>query len=271
MRGLLAESAEREKHSDAADHANDEAEGEDASQDALKLRIHVTDTNTSRPPGFPSPVDAAIFDFDETMIDLEPQHTTAYVALTRELGDDYQRMPESFRTGSGRRIIDDILEMREFFGWRESIDELFARRHQYFLEALRTGDLELMPGVVEVVRALHERGITLAITSSAVGDAIDEILRRFHIRDCFDLIIEGRDVAKGKPDPEPYFLTAQRLGIDPAKAIVFEDAQVGVLAAKAAGMYCIAVRNPNAQTRQDLSAADLMLNSFEEFDVEWVV
>ncbi len=271
MRWVVAESPKREKLSDATDHTDDEAEEEDASQDALKLRIHVTDTNTRRPPGFPSPVDAAIFDFDETMIDLEVQHTAAYAALTRELGDDYQRMPESFRTGSGRRIIDDIREMRTFYGWRDSVDDLFTRRHRHFLDALRNGKLELMHGVVDVVRALHEHGITLAITSSAVGDAIDEILRRFHIRDCFDLIVEGRDVVRGKPDPEPYLLTARRLDIDPANAIVFEDAQVGVLAAKAAGMYCIAVRNPDAQTRQDLSAADLVLSSLEEFDLRWVV
>lgn len=223
----------------------------------------------TRPPGFPSRIDAAIFDFDETMIDLEEQHSTAYAALARELGDDYDRMPEAFRTGSGRRIIDDIREMREFYGWRDPVEDLFARRHRHFLDSIRSGHLELMPGVVDVVRALHERGITLAITSSAVADAIDEILRRFHIRDCFDLIVEGRDVAKGKPDPEPYLLTARRLGIDVHNAIVFEDAQVGVLAAKAAGMYCIAVRNPNAQTRQDLSAADLVLDSFGEFDVRW--
>ena len=230
----------------------------------------MTDTNTHRPPGFPSRVDAAIFDFDETMIDLEEQHTAAYADLCRDQGSDYNAMPESFRFGSGRRIIDDIVEMKRFFGWKDSVEELFARRHQHFLRECRTGNLALMAGVVDVVKALHARGLTLAITSSAVGDAIDEITRRFGIRDCFALIVEGRDVNKGKPDPEPYLLTARRLSIDPAHAIVFEDAHVGVLAAKRAGMYCIAVRNPNAQMKQDLSAADVVLDSFEEFDVRWL-
>lgn len=205
------------------------------------------------------------------MIDLETQHTAAYAALCRDMGSDYDAMPESFRSGSGRRVIDDIREMRQSFGWQDSVEDLFARRHRHFLEACRSADLELRPDVIRVVRELHERGVTLAVTSSAVGDAIDEILRRFRIRDCFDLIIEGQDVAKGKPDPEPYLLTARRLGLDPRHAIVFEDASVGVLAAKAAGMYCIAVRNPNAQTFQDLSAADLVLDSFEDFDLGWVM
>lgn len=268
--GAFTETSEREVHADRADHSDDAAHCDDTKQHALKLGIHVTDTTTSRPPGFPSRVDAAIFDFDETMIDLEAEHTYAYAALCRDYGSDYGRMPESFRLGSGRRIIDDIHEMKRFFGWTDSIETLFKRRHEHFLHACRTEPLELMAGVVDAVHALHYRGLTLAVTSSAVGDAIDEILRRFGIRDCFALIVEGRDVRKGKPDPEPYLLTARKLGIQPSHAIVFEDAHVGVLAAKAAGMYCIAVRNQNAKMYQDLSAADVILNSFEEFGVEWL-
>ena len=230
----------------------------------------MTDTTTPRPFTFPPRVDAAIFDFDETMIDLEAQHTAAYAALCRDHGSDYNEMPEEFRRGSGRRVIDDIHAMKKFFGWSEPVEQLFARRHEHFLRDCRTSDLELRPGTVRIVRALHELGLTLAITSSAVGDAIDEILRRFKIRDCFALIVEGRDVARGKPDPEPYLLTARRLGIERSRTIVFEDAHVGVVAAKRAGMYCIAVRNPNAQTFQDLSAADLVLDSFDQFDPDWV-
>jgi len=230
----------------------------------------VTDTTTPRPPHFPPHVTAAIFDFDETMIDLEKEHTYASEALCRDQGSDYNAMPESYRLGSGRRIIDDIHEMKRFFGWSDPVESLFARRHQHFLHACRTEPLELMAGVVDTVHALYDRGITLAVTSSAVGDAIDEILRRFRIRDCFALIVEGSDVMRGKPDPEPYLLTARKLAIDPSDAIVFEDANVGVLAAKAAGMYCIAVRNPNAQMFQDLSAADVILRSFEEFDCGWL-
>jgi HAD superfamily hydrolase (TIGR01509 family) len=266
----IAEAPEGEEDARESDDTDDASDDDDADENALKLRIHVSDTNTSRPKGFPSRIAAAIFDFDETMIDLEAQHTAAYAALCRDMGSDYAQMPESFRHGSGRRVIDDIREMRDFFGWTEPVDDLFERRHRHFLDECRTADLELRAGVVNMIRALYDRGLTLAVTSSAVGDAIDEILRRFAIRECFSLIVEGRDVKKGKPDPEAYLLTARRLGIDPAHAIVFEDANVGVRAAKAAGMYCIAVRNPNAKMHQDLSAADLVLQSFEEFDARWV-
>jgi HAD superfamily hydrolase (TIGR01509 family) len=210
---------------------------------------------------------AALFDFDETMIDLEREHDAAHRALCRDLGCDYDELPESFRFGSGRRIVDDITEMREFFGWTVAEDELYAMRHRYFLQALESPDLRLMPGVEGVVRELQALGVTLAITTSAAGDAVDLLLRRFGIRDLFALIVDGTEVESGKPDPEGYLLTARKLGVDPRECVVFEDSQVGVLAAKAAGMYCVAVRNPKARTRQDLSAADQVLESFKDLNV----
>ena len=210
---------------------------------------------------------AALFDFDETMIDLEREHDFAHRALCLELGCDYDRLPESFRFGSGRRIIDDITEMREFFGWTTPEEELNARRHRHFLKALENPDLTLMPGVERAVRDLHSRGMTLAITTSAAGDAVDLLLRRFGIRDVFALIVDGTEVSVGKPDPEGYLLTARKLNIEPKECVVFEDSEVGVLAAKAAGMYCVAVRNPKARIRQDLSAADQLLDSFEQLNV----
>jgi HAD superfamily hydrolase (TIGR01509 family) len=208
---------------------------------------------------------AALFDFDETMIDLEAQHHAAHEALCRAMGDDFEALPDAIRLRSGSRIIDDIHDMREHFGWDEDESKLFALRHERFLEACRTSSLELLPGVERVVRELHARGLRLAVTSSAMADAIDEILRRFAIRDLFELIVDGSDVERGKPDPEAYVVTAQKLGVAPIECVVFEDSHVGVLAAKAAGMTCIAVRHVEAHVWQDLSAADQLLSSFDEF------
>jgi HAD superfamily hydrolase (TIGR01509 family) len=208
--------------------------------------------------------DAAIFDFDETMIELEAQHTAASEGLCREMGSDYGALPESFRLSSGRRILDEVREMRERFGWTRPVDELMAIRQRHFREACRAADLQLMPCVGDVVRALRRQGLRLAIASSAVGDEIDEILRRLGIRDAFELIVDGAQVAHAKPDPEAYLVAARRLGVAPERCIVFEDSHVGVLAAKRAGAYCVAVRNSHAHFAQDLSAADVVLNSMCE-------
>ncbi|HVG24025.1 MAG TPA: HAD family phosphatase [Thermoanaerobaculia bacterium] len=204
---------------------------------------------------------AAIFDFDETIIDLEPQHTAAHEALCRDFGCDYAQMPASFRLGSGRRIIDDVREMRAHFGWSASDEELIVQRQRHFDAICDSSDLVAMDGVEEMIGEVRMWGIPMAITSSAVGSSIDAILRRLGLRDAFALIVDGSEVVQGKPDPEAYLLTARKLGVRPEECIVFEDSSVGVEAAKRAGMFCVAVRNPKAQEFQDLGAADIVVTT----------
>lgn len=223
-----------------------------------------------KPSDFPTRIRAAIFDFDETMIDLEPQHTHAYEELCRILGNDYAAMPESFRKGSGRRVIDDIHELRRFFNWTGDAETLFAQRQRIFDRACEEADLRLMQGVERTVRALHAKGIRLAVASSSVAASIDAILRRTNLRELFAAIVDGSQVQRGKPDPEAYLVTARALDVEPRDCIVFEDSHVGVVAAKRAGMYTIGVRNPNAGEVQDLSAADVVLAAMSEFDARWV-
>ena len=223
-----------------------------------------------RPRNFPQRVEAAIFDFDETMIDLERQHTAASRRLCEAMGADYQDTTFEFRSWSGRRVIDDVRELRSLFGWERSVEDLLAERQRYFDEEIAAAtDLELMQGVRTMITALQERGVTLAIASSAVRSSIENVLERFQLLSSFEVIVDGSEVERGKPDPQAYLVTAGRLGVDPAQCVVFEDAAVGVRAAKGAGMYCIAVRNLNARTFQDLSPADLIVSSFDEIDADW--
>src|ERR1700682_344376 len=112
-------------------------------------------------------VRAALFDFDETVINLEPQHTAASAELCRDMGSDYERLPEHVRFQSGRRIIDEIAEMRAFFGWTASSGELLAIRQRHFRDACDRSVLVPLPCVEEVMRALRQRGLILAVTSSA--------------------------------------------------------------------------------------------------------
>lgn len=232
---------------------------------AAEIQDPHPDSSTSLLPD--RPIAAVIFDFDETIIDLEPQHTAAYRALCRVQGSDYDEMPESFRLGSGRRIIDDVREMRAHFGWTATEDDLFALRQRLFDDICRESDLEPMDGVREAIEAIRATGLRMAITSSAVRSSIEEILVRLGLRDAFGLIVDGSEVVHGKPDPEAYLVTARRLGVASETCLVFEDSHVGVVAAKRAGMLCVAVRNPSARTRQDLSAADVSVDSLRELDL----
>jgi HAD superfamily hydrolase (TIGR01509 family) len=210
----------------------------------------------------------AIFDFDETLVNLEVQHNAAAEELCRENGSDYLTMPAAFRNSSGRRVVDEVDEMRRFFGWNRATAELYERRQELFLEACRSTEIVPMPGAVHAVRTLHARGLPLAIASSGIRVSIDEILTRLGLRDLFTAIVAGEQVEHGKPHPETYLTAARMLGVPPAGCLVFEDSSVGVAAARAAGMYCVAIRNPKARIRQDLSGANMEVNSFEELNLE---
>lgn len=218
------------------------------------MRVEIPD------PRGDSTIAAALFDFDETIIDLEAQHDAATAALCADMGADFANVPRSLLV-AGRRIVDEVRDIRAHFGWSASEEELFAKRQRHFMEICRGAELEPMPGVREMIQALRDRGIPLAITSSAVLEAIETILERLQLRDAFDVIVDGSQVRNGKPDPEAFLLTARKLGVAAKDCIVFEDSTVGVEAAKRAGMYCIAVRNPRAPVRQNLFAADVVVDS----------
>jgi len=206
---------------------------------------------------------AAVFDFDETMVQLEAQHGAASAALAREMGDDYERLPESFRHRSGYRVIDDVSEMREFFGWNEDLEGLYQRRQKLFHEECDRAEITLLPGVAPVVGFLVGRGIRLGIASSGSREAIRRILARLGMDRFFGVVVAGEDVTNGKPDPEPYEVAAYRLGVRPDECLVFEDSAVGVRSAKTAGCKVVGVRNPHALTHQDLAAADLVVTGME--------
>ena len=210
---------------------------------------------------------AAIFDFDELLINLQALHFAADRAALAALGHDYDDLPDAIRLGgSGRRISELLAEMRDHFGIADSVDTLMQRRQEHFLTALRNAPtLAAMPGAVAAINVLRAAGYLLAVTSSGIREYITLVLDRLGITDRFAVIVTGADVTHGKPHPEPYLVTAKRLDVSPAACVVFEDATVGVVAAKAAGMRCIAVPNPEALQPQDLSAADLVLPSLTLF------
>ena len=112
---------------------------------------------------------------------------------------------------------------------------------------------------------LRETGFVLAIGSSAPPDNVQLALDRLQRREAFGAIVTGGDVERGKPDPQVYRLAAQRLGVRPAKAVVIEDAPVGVMAAHAAGLKCIGLASTD-RSRAQLAAADLVVSRLRELD-----
>ena len=125
----------------------------------------------------------------------------------------------------------------------------------------------LLPGVASCISSARARGLKLAVASSSTHDWVSRNLKKFQLLDSFDAICTRDYVDAVKPDPALYLLALERLGIEAAEAIAFEDSPHGVQAAKRAGIFCIAV--PNVLTKRlSLDLADRRLNSIEEFNLD---
>jgi HAD superfamily hydrolase (TIGR01509 family) len=123
-----------------------------------------------------------------------------------------------------------------------------------------------LPGAVELVTALRRAGIPIAVCSSSIRPWVDACLEKIGLAGQFNVIVTGGDIDKGKPAPDIYLLTAERLGIKPARCLAIEDAPAGILSAKAAGMTCWAVRTEYTRDLE-LPAPHRELQSLLEVDI----
>jgi beta-phosphoglucomutase-like phosphatase (HAD superfamily) len=124
-----------------------------------------------------------------------------------------------------------------------------------------------MPGLFILTDMLKKAGFRLALASSSNFDHIQIVLKKLNLEDCFEVILSGDHVEKGKPNPEIYQKTAQKLRVRPEQCLVLEDTQTGVSAAKGAKMKCIAV--PNQYTKgQDFSKADVRVKSLLDISIK---
>lgn len=125
----------------------------------------------------------------------------------------------------------------------------------------------LLPGISACISSAKRRGLKLAIASSSTQKWVTGNLRKFGLLDEFDAVCTSDYVSVVKPDPALYLLALEKLGVRADEAIAFEDSPNGILAAKRAGIYCIAIPNPLTKDLP-LALADRRLRSLEEFDLD---
>ena len=131
--------------------------------------------------------------------------------------------------------------------------ELMAASSAHF-HAPHQPPLGPLAGAVELVRLIGAAGVPLALVTSAGRRYAEQTLTELGVRPLFSVVVTAEDVTVGKPDPQGYRAAARGLGVPPAACVVFEDAPAGVAAAKAAGMYCVAVGTTHSP--EELAAAD---------------
>jgi HAD superfamily hydrolase (TIGR01509 family) len=181
----------------------------------------------------------AIFDWDGVIIDSSKHHEESWERLAREEGREFPT--GHFKAGFGRKnefIIPQLLH------WTDNADEirrLSLRKEALYREVVSEWGLEPLPGVRAWLERLREAGVGCAIGSSTHRANIDLTLGVIGLGEFFSGIVTAEDVTLGKPDPEVFVKAAERLGLAPAQCVVFEDAFVGIEAARAGGMKVVGV------------------------------
>ncbi len=213
---------------------------------------------------------AAIWDMDGTLVDTAELHFQAWQEVCRELDRPFTRA--DFAATFGRRNPEIIAHL---FGDRftaAEVDRLGERKEVLYRQAAARG-VTLLPGAAALLEALHGAGFRQAIGSSAPRANLDLILRLTGVERYLGAVVGSEETTRGKPDPQVFLVAAQKLGVEPARCVVFEDAVAGVEAARAGGMRCVAVsfvgHHPEEKLRR--AGADLVVQSLEGVRLEDVV
>ncbi|MEO9894118.1 HAD family phosphatase [Aurantibacter sp.] len=201
-----------------------------------------------------------IFDMNGVITDDEDCHELATKKAFQLVG--IAITPEIYRKFClGRPDTTAFKELVEKFKVKSSdVENLIAIKTQFYLEIIKD-DLKIYPDVVELLFKLHQK-YTLALTTSSTFEEMNTVVNSLEIKDLFEVIVCSRDVIKGKPDPEPYLLTAEKLGVHCNTCLVIEDSENGVRSAKAAGMKCFAITN--TEDAINLQLADSIISEYSE-------
>jgi HAD superfamily hydrolase (TIGR01509 family) len=185
--------------------------------------------------------DAVIFDLDGVLVDSEQLWNRAKEDLVRETGGQWK--DDAPRAMMGMSSTEWARYLYEELGVPEDPDEI-SRRVVAKMEELYRAELPLLPGAVEVVRAMQRRW-PLGLASSSNREIIDLVLEEAGLAGAFAATLSSEEVERGKPAPDVYLKTAERVGVPPQRCVALEDSSNGLRSAAAAGMPVIAVPNPH--------------------------
>jgi putative hydrolase of the HAD superfamily len=202
-------------------------------------------------------IKAIILDFDGLVLDTETALIDAYGDVHQAHGIAFER--ELFTGGVGH--ADFAFDPWHKFGPGADRDALEAERKAF--NRTRNERNPILPGVVALLVQARDDGLRIGLASNSSHGHVEGHLGRLGLLGRFDFIACREDVASPKPEPDLYRLVINEFGIRARQAIAFEDSSTGLLAAKRAGLWTVAV--PNASTgQQNLSGADLCVGSLAD-------
>ncbi|WP_116788019.1 HAD family hydrolase [Flavobacterium psychrotrophum] len=205
---------------------------------------------------------AVIFDMDGVVINSEPVSYRADKELFRQLELD---VPDAvYASFVGTAPHNNMQKLKELYDISLTQAALLDKRYKVYFDVFdKATDLELMPGVLEFISELRQKGIKVLLATSAIKAKIERVFKRFNLDSYFDAVISGEDFEFSKPHPAIFLEAVNRTGYNKNECIIIEDSTNGIAAAKAAGVYCVAYESPHGLP-QDTGAADKIITDFRE-------
>jgi HAD superfamily hydrolase (TIGR01509 family) len=186
-----------------------------------------------------SPYSAFVFDLDGTLTDNMPFHVEAFQVFVARHG--LPPLTEGDRARLDGKTNSEILPI--LFGRDLTPEEirLYAHEKETLYRELSHGRLSPLPGLEPLLDALDAAGLPAAVATSAPAENVDHTLAELGLRPRFRALARSDEAGRGKPWPDVFLLAARRLEVDPQRCLAFEDAPMGVLAARAAGMRVVGI------------------------------
>lgn len=198
-----------------------------------------------------------IFDLDGVLADTAEYHYRSWKLLADEEGWAFDREKnEQLRGVPRRESLLLILGERAANYSQTQIQEFMARKNAYYLQFIKEiTPRDLLPGARKLLKELRAAGMKTALGSASKN--APEVIERLGIAPLFDAISHGGSVERQKPAPDLFLHAAAALGLSPHECVVVEDAQVGIQAAKAGGLYAVGLGPPARLVGADASFANL--------------
>jgi HAD superfamily hydrolase (TIGR01509 family) len=185
------------------------------------------------------PFRAYLFDCDGTIAHSMPLH---FLAWNKALARHNCPFPEDlFYAWGGRPVPEIIAQLNRDHDLSMNVEQVSDEKENLYLELLP--QLTAIPEVLEEIYRMHGK-IPFAVVSGSPRDSVLRTLETLKIADLFEVLVCAGEYPRGKPAPDPFLIAAEKLGIPPADCLVFEDAELGIEAATAAGMQSVKILPP---------------------------
>lgn len=212
---------------------------------------------------------AVLFDMDGVIVDTEPLHRKAYFLMFKDMGIHVtEQMYTSYTGQSTLNICKQLVGHFNLDTDPKTLVEIKRKHFKYLFE--NDTSLQLLDGVLDLIKNYHDNGLTLVLASSASMPNINRIFERFNLDQYFVAKLSGADLKQSKPHPEIFINAAKASGHPKKNCMVIEDSSNGIKAANDAGIFVVGYDSTHS-TDQDYSKADKVVSSFSELDYHTVL